>query len=312
MIDSLQVGIGRNANMPRGRAFHAGPSQPLPLENSPAALFERLFEDLALDPELAAKKKTERQSVLDVLKEEIDAVKPKLGGVDKHKLDQHLEAIAGIETQLDSAVGANCQVPDGPEDLETTSDQNIPELTALQLDLITEAFACDLTRVVGLQWGREGSTGSATPYVPGWDSGGIHTVSHEGTSAGLAKMSALNTWLSENLFLGLLERLAAVPEGDGTMLDNTIVLWALPISQGWTHSNQNIPVVIATGDDSYFKTGRYLKFGDYDGSSPPYHNPSGQAMNKVLVSLCHAFGLTDVEAFGDPSLPSGELPGATG
>lgn len=313
MLDSLQVGIGRTANMPRARAFHAGPSQPLPLENSPADLFERLFEDLTLDPEAAAKKKAERQSVLDVLEEEIDAVQPKLGAADKHKLDRHLDAIHGIEAQLDSAVGANCEIGDAPEDLDPVLDANIQQITDLQLSLITEAFACDLTRVVGLQWGREGSTGNASPYVPGWSSGGIHEVSHEGTVEGKAKMSAFNAYLAEHMVLNLLDRLYAIPEAGGTMLDHTIVVWALPISQGWTHSNQNIPVVIATGDQSYFKTGRYLRYGSYDGSSPPYHNDhGGEAMNKVLVSLCRAMGLSDVDAFGDPSLPTGELPGATG
>lgn len=309
LLRSIQVGVGLNNNSARGRTFHAGENQPMPLVNDPVALFDQIFGELNLDPAAADKRRGERQSVIDLFKDEMVGVEASLGAADRIKLEQHLDAVHTLEQRLYVEVGANCVIPDEPDYLAPTDNDNLPQLTDNQFDLITAALSCDVTRVVGLQWGREGSTGRASWLGHG---SGIHTTSHDNSAAGRTAMRDLNTWFSEKL-AALMGRLAAVPEGDGTMLDNTLIVWAMPISQGWTHSNYNIPVVMFEGPGGHFQTGRYLRFGDYDGASPPYHDAhGGEPMNKVLVSICHAMGLSDVDTYGDPSLGSGPLAGLTG
>jgi hypothetical protein len=90
--------------------------------------------------------------------------------------------------------------------------------------------------------------------------------------------------------------------------DDTIVVWASEMSEGGTHSNYNIPLVIIQGAQvGAFRTGRYLRWGEYDPLTNYSEEHGGQPMNKVLVSLCHAMGLEDVASVGDPEIEGGPL-----
>ncbi len=99
-----------------------------------------------------------------------------------------------------------------------------------------------------------------------------------------------------DLIAGLATKLKAVPEGDGTMLDNTFVIWGNELGDAKYHRPENIPYVLAGGAGGHFETGRFVKAG-------------GQDHSRLLVSACHAMGLTDLESFGMAGLQTGPLQG---
>jgi len=305
---SLQIAAGHAVNDQRGLAYWRAAGQPLPVVNNPRTVFDTVYANVTdgtPDP-AADRRRAERRSVLDNVSGDLSTLQSRLPASDRARFEAHLEAVRGLEQRLSAAV-VECSKPAQPaaySNADLKTDALLPDLTELQLDMMTQALACDLTRVIGFSWGREGSTGQCT-----WlgHNTGIHTLSHDNTDAGVALMSQYNRWVAEQL-ASLISKLKAVPEGDGTLFDNTLIMWVTPISQGYTHSQRNLPIVLAGGKNCYFRTGRYLKFGSYSGLQPPYHDPhGGERMSKVLVSLCHAMGLTSVSQFGDPSLGSGAL-----
>lgn len=307
---SIQTGVicHRSDAFIHTRAFHAGAQAPLDPEIDPRAVFDRLFGDFTSDPAAAQRRIDGRTQVMDATRAEIAAISGKLGAADRHKLEAHLDGLRALEKRLHDDLPAACAVPDRPADLDPELTENLEAITDTQLDLIVQALACDRTRVVGFQWGREASTGTA-PWI---GSGGVHTVSHEITPDAVAYMTAWGRWQCERM-THLLDGLAAVPEGNGSMLDHTIVVWTTAMGSPDTHSSWNLPTVVFDGT-GYFDTGRYLRWGTYQGDGNDWSGPTGVPHNKLLVSLCHAMGLADVTSFGnldDPDLMTGPLPGLT-
>ena len=168
----------------------------------------------------------------------------------------------------------------------------VPYHTRLQIDTMVAALACDQTRIATFMY--ENGNGQK---VPRWL--GIyeehHDLSHRQDAASLDKLTAINTDIAEH-YAYLLQKLDSIPEGDGTMLDNTFVVWANELGDGRYHRTENIPFVLAGGAGGYFETGRFIRAG-------------GQDHNRLLVSMCHAMGQTDVEAFGKEGLQTGPLVG---
>lgn len=116
----------------------------------------------------------------------------------------------------------------------------------------------------------------------------------------------VTTWWMDSL-AQLLDRLKAIPEGDGTMLDNTLVVAGCTVGDSWRHGYRNCPVVLAGSCGGSLNTGRYLRFGDYDVDNPSNSPHGGRTNNDMLISICHAMGLSDVETFGNPAYCSGGI-----
>jgi hypothetical protein len=157
------------------------------------------------------------------------------------------------------------------------------------------AHTCGLTQISTLMWANADSW----QYFP---FAGVneehHTLSHSGDSdtAATDKLVKINAWHAGQVAY-ILDKLAATTEvSGGSMLDNTVVLWGNELGVGNSHTYQNIPWVLTGG--GYFRTGRYLQYKD-------------QNHNNLLVSVCHALGLTDTTTFGIPELCSGPLSGLT-
>jgi hypothetical protein len=306
---SIAPGVGISGSGRQARVFYDDDGQPVNPENNPQKIFDKLFADALLEPDEKAKLKHERQSVIDVVKGELDSLQNRLGAHDKQRMDAHLEGIFELEKIIHGTIG-ECSLPSDPEtgDLgygDLTSNALRPEITDIQFELAAHALACDLTRVVSYQWGREGSTGTAT-----WlgQNRGIHTVSHwEGVDEATAIewMADLNRWYAG--------RLAAFVQSliDKGVWDDTMVVWTTTMGEGNSHNARNLQTVILQGGGGYFETGRYLRFGDYPSIVPPKHNTDhgGQSMNRLLTSVCHAMGFDDVDCFGDPQFGQGPLPG---
>ncbi len=194
---------------------------------------------------------------------------------------------------------------DGEADIDASGF--VQATTDVQFELAAQALACDVTRMVGPQSGREGSTGTAT-----WlnQNVGIHTASHwQGTDEATAIqwMTDLNRWYTERLaaFFQLLF--------DKGAWDDTLILWTMALTEGARHNTRNVPTVLIQGGDAYFDTGRYLKYGNFPDIVPSGQSASnadfgGDSMSRVLTSVCHAMGFEDVESFGDAKFGSGALP----
>ncbi len=293
---SLEFGVRVTGSNVRHRLSYAGSNMPIPPENDPAAMFDRLFSEFGVDQAELARLRAERRSVLDVLSSQTGALQSKVGTSDVAKMEAHLEGIREIEKRLDldGATGEHCEVPELTVPGDALATAAYPEVSALQLELLTMAFACDLTRSATFLW--SGSTSGQT--FPWLDIGeGHHDLSHEGDGNEDAqqKLTDINTWYAEQ-FAAFVQMLGSIPEGDGTMLDNTIVLWGNELSKGNSHQIDPIPLVMAGGRNLGINTGRFLSFDD------------GTIHNRVLVSILQAMG-HDVDSYGELDSGSGPLPG---
>jgi hypothetical protein len=215
----------------------------------------------------------------------------RLPAEDRPRLEAHAEAIRSIERQLD-ALGRECEVPVLGDPVDVKAKENYPAIGRLQMDLLFQAHLCDLTRVSSFMW----SNADSWQYFP-WI--GIdeehHALSHLTDDASIDKLTAIDTWYAEQMayFFGLLD---GVPEGDGTMLDNSLVLWGNEIGKGDTHSHENIPWVLAGSAGGRLSTGRFIDYG-----SEPHNN--------LLLSVLHAFGMESETSFGPAGYTTGPLPG---
>ena len=294
-FSSLEFGVQVKSNTIWSRMSYAGADQPIPPRDDPWQNFEDLFGDLTADPFGLAERRAKRHSVLDYVSSDFERLNSRLSGDDRIKLEQHLHAVREIEKRLDVAneLGGACALPTLDAPVDVYKNDNFPLIAKLQMDQLVMALACDMTRVASIQFSRSVSN-TNFPWL-GIEEG-HHDLSHDAddNQASVDKLIKINTWYAEQ-FAYLIDKLAAVPEGDGSMLDNTVVLWCNELGKGNSHTRRDVPFVLAGSCGGYYKTGRYLS---YDGD--PHNN--------LLLSLCHAMD-APVTSFGDPDNCTGELVG---
>lgn len=292
---------------------YTGSLQPVRAQNSPAQIFTRAFSGLtppSNSSQTAAleQARLDGKSVIDFVMGDLAALRPKLGTDEQRKVDAHLEGIRGIEKTLTTAApsGSACKLPAKPGTLDFGANDNIPVVGRLQMDLLVMALACDLTRVGTIQYGRGGANHRFTWLGPdftttaderGDGTSGIHGLAHNEANANArAKLVRIHAWYASELAY-LMSRLKAIPDGNGTLADGTLVVWCNELGNG-THSLKKAPWVLLGSARGALKTGRVLSF-------------PGQSHTKLLVSIAQAMGL-NVTSFGDPALGTGPLPGLTG
>ncbi|WP_053980292.1 DUF1552 domain-containing protein [Marinagarivorans algicola] len=249
--------------------------------------------------EAFARRIAERRSVIDYAKGEITKVRKVLSNVDKMKLDAHLEAVRKIEEQLafqEQAGSLSCSIPTLQQEAGVYDERYRIDGENM-MDLIVQGLACDRARVATLMWsGAADNTAFTTK--------GVTTPHHALTHGGIfsdAKVQArdkVSEWYAER-FKYVIEKLKAIPEGDGTMLDNTFIVWTSEHSNDTReHDRTNIPYITAGSCGGAVKTGQFFDFTS---------NRKGHG--DVYVTAAHAMGLTDVESFGIPDASEGPLPG---
>jgi hypothetical protein len=299
---SLELGVAVQGANVSGRISYRGPGQPLPPENSPYAAYQRLLGDSLGEPLEVEQRIARRQSVLDVVADDYQKLRGHLGGEDREKLHNHLLSIDAIRDRLDKAAikfGGACQPLELGQVLDVDKIENMPVIGGLQMDLLAMAFACDITRVATLMWTN--STSSAVlSFIDPMIKEGHHAIAHKGDedTIKIQQNTLINTWYASQL-ASLIDRLKAIPEGDGgTVFDNTVILWTNEQSRGNNHDRRNMPYVIAGSAGGFFKTGRYVEF------------PSDTAHNHLLVSLLNAMDI-DATEFGNPIYGTGPLTGLT-
>ena len=285
---SLEFGVNVYGANVGSRISYTGPAQPIPPENDPTAGFNRMFEGFSADPEAAKRRMAERKLVLDAVGADYQKLLPKVGAADRLKLQAHLDAVRDIEMRLGSGgvIGGACMKPELGVVPKPTDIVNTPAIGKLQLDLLAMALACDLTRVASIMW-----TNSATAKPFPWLNipEGHHELAHRGDDDmdARTKLTKINTWYAEQ-FAYLVAKLKAIPEGDGSVLDNTLLIWVNEHQKGNNHDRDQIPYVIAGGAGGAVKTGRWLQV-------------AGKKSHNDLWSGCmNAMGLPD-QTFGDPT-----------
>lgn len=281
---SLEVGVAvPNRADPWTRWTYAGPNQPLAPVSDPYDLFEKLYGQMKDGESLG--------SVLDEVTDDLRRLGSKLNPEERALLDKHATFVRQMEKELQTSASVKLRHPaPALEQGVPTDNDGMPKVSSMQSDLVVNAFANDLARVATLDFTN--SVGQARMRWLGIDEG-HHGLSHEPDSNTSAqeKLVKINTWFCEQL-AALARKLDAIPEpgGNGTMLDNTTIVWTNELGKGNSHSHDNIPFILLGGGLG-FKTGQSLKYENI-------------AHNRLLMSFAHAFG-HHIPTFGNKSLSDG-------
>jgi len=261
------------------------PTQPLPMEWNPRAVFERLFGDSGSTDRTAREARLrQHKSMLDSVTEKLASLKKDLGPQDQAKVEEYTEAVRDVERRIQRA--------------EEQSDVELPSLEqpqgappvfedhlALMLDLQVLAFQSDLTRVISFMIGKEQS---ARPYPQIGVPEAHHPLSHHNDLPELiAHMSKINRYHTQ-LFSQYLAKLRATPDGDGSLLDHTTILYGSGISNSTKHSGDNLPLLVMGGGAGTLKGGRHLSYSD----KPTMANLLVTLMDKMDVPVERIGGST--------------------
>ena len=292
---SLELGVEVGVADNFGRMVYRGPNQPLAPREDPMRVFDEVFGMAALEPAERARRKAQKQSILDHVRGELSRLAREVSSDDRLRLDAHLAYLREVESriQLQSQQVSSCKLPAPPTSPGRGNDA-MPAIGGLQIDLLVLALACGQTRVASLQWSR-----AASPARFTWlgISDTHHALSHlpDDDSIAREKLVRINTWYARQ-FSTLISKLKSYREGDGTLFDQCLLLWCNELGKGNVHSRNDAPYVLAGSAGGALETGRLLK---YAGNVPH---------NNLLVSLLNVMGLPDT-TFGRPEWCTGPLTG---
>jgi hypothetical protein len=257
----------------------AGPTQPLPMEHNPRAVFERLFGDAGSTERGArAQRLVQQKSILDSVMEKMSGLERQVGSSDQVRLDEYLGAIRDVERRIQIAEAQidEIEIPDmpQPEGVPAAFEDHLE----LMLDLQALALQSDLTRVITFMIGKEQS---ARPYPQIGVAEAHHPLSHHNNVPGqVQKMSEINRYHVQ-LFARYLDKLSRIPDGDAMLLDNMMLLYGSGISNSTVHSGRNLPLLVVGGGGGRLEGGRHLKYED----SPPMANLLVSLMEKLDVPV---------------------------
>jgi len=234
-------------------------NSPLPTQNNPRVVFERLFGDSdSTDPKGRLARLRQRRSVLDSVAEEVMRLRSALPQSDWTKLSEYLDATRSVEQRIQIAEEQNSK----PTPMVTHPDgipANWEEHLKLLFDLQTLAYQCDLTRVITLMVGHEHS-GMTYPQIGVPDA--HHPISHhQREPEKLEKVARINAY-HVKMFAYYLDKLRSTPDGDGSLLDHVTLIYGAGIADSNSHSPINIPIVLAGGGAGQIKGGRHIRFND--------------------------------------------------
>jgi hypothetical protein len=237
-------------------------TSPLPMELDPQVVFERLFGSGATPAQRAARLAQSR-SILDSVRNELAGLRTGLGSADRRTVDQYTDEIREIERRLQIAAKASTSVPEMalPSGIPEQFDDHIK----LHLDLTTLAFRSDTTRVMTLLGGRD-LTGRAFTYPKSelFPDGGVspswHGASHHGdTEQGIKRFAELNRYHVSTM-ARFADKLKATPDGDGTLLDHSLILYGTNMGNSNQHQHYDVAHILVGGANGQLKGGRHLAY----------------------------------------------------
>ena len=265
------------------------PTTPLPVTANPRIVFERLFGDGgAVSEEVRLAQLRRQTSMLDFVMEDAARLSGQLGANDRHKMNEYLEATRDVERRIERAMSSTASIDLGDLEPPAGIPEDFQEHVRLMVDLQVIALQADMTRVVTFMVGRELSN-RAYPEIGVADA--HHMLSHHGNDPEkMAKIARINAYHIEQLAY-LLKRLKETPDGDGVLLDNTLVLSGCAFGDSNTHDHMDLPITISGG---LIKGGQHI--------ATPLNTP----MANLLLSMLHMLDVP-AEEFGDSTGPLTEV-----
>lgn len=305
---SIALGVNSGAGGPHRSCFYTGPQQPVIPQTNPQAVFDALFRNLQLekpaevDTSAFDREKRKKKSVLAAVQKDLDEVCRRMGTEEKDKCLAHAQGLSELNKRIDSlgpvVLGEGCYKP------TATASRDLVETINAQMDVVAATFACDLTRVMTLQLGYADGGLDMIPGINHHDT--THAVGGGGAGPAVEAHMKIDQWMSERIAY-LLGRLDRIKENQGTLLDNTLVLFgsdtttAMNIKQG-PHRHFRFPFFMAGGSNFAFRTGRYLSYANPNNADVKRWT----AHNRLLVSVSRAFG-ANIDKFGGWDTGSGPL-----
>ncbi len=275
-LRSLELGVFPS-NESQDQISYSASGLPIPAIGSPRGAFDKIFG--LTNGETSGALRAQQASILDSMGQEIEAINQHLGSEARTLLDEHLALVRAKEVDLSQPVEPlQCDLPAAPG-----GNLGLVDTWKAQHDNIILAFRCGVTRVASVRAGGWGGIQSGK-YDEIGVSSGHHAAAHVGPSADLL---AINRFHAEQ-FNYLLSGLAAVPEGDGSLLDNTVCIWLNELGLGAlnNHGREDLNVVMAGGAGAGLRNGEFLHLGGTD-------------YQHYLFTLAHLMGATDLNSFGD-------------
>jgi len=255
---------------------------PLPMENRPRAIFERLFGDGGTDPKARLAIRREDQSILDAVNADVKGMRLKVGGTDRAKVDQYLEAIRDVERRMKLAEKQDVHA------LPIGSPVGAPELFSdyfkLMADLMVLAWQTDMTRVITFQMGHEMS-GRAYPEL-GFGDAHHPCTHHQGDREKQVKTTQING-LHTKMLAYYLGKLRDTKDGDGSLLDHSMILYGAGLSDANLHLYTDLPLVLVAGGVRGIKGGMHVRY------------PKRTPMTNLLLTMLDKAGVPRVDKLGD-------------
>ncbi len=286
MIDEPSVSCGDGLSCAyRNTISWQSETSPLPMESNPQVVFERLFGDGSTDAERRARRR-QALSLLDAVTGQVAALERTLPASDRERLDRFVTDVREIERRIEqvgtrSAEGL--EIPPRPAGVP----EDVEEHIKLMMDLLVLAWQADITRIATFQLASELSN---TVYPASGIRGAFHILSHHSNlEENKAKFAVLNRY-HVGLLAYLLAKLDALPDGDGSLLDNSMMLYGSGMSDGNEHNHHPLPVVLAGRAGGALDGGRHLR-----------HAPE-TTMSNLLLAMLHKLGI-ERESFGDSTDP---------
>ena len=260
-----------------------GPTTPLPMEHNPRTVFERLFGDSGTtSPQARLARLEQEQSILDSIRQTAAQLARELGPADRSKVAEYLDAIRDVERRIQKAEEQNNRqlpVVDHPAGVPSSFGEH----AKLMYDLMVLAYQADLTRVITFMTGHEFS-GQTFPEAGVPDA--HHAISHhQGNPVSLAKLAKIDSY-KLSLFSYFLEKLRATPDGDGSLLDHSTIIYGAGMSDGNAHDPKNLPILLLGGGAGQIKSGRHIRYG------------TGTPLANLHVTLLDKFGVP-IDKIGD-------------
>jgi len=309
----LSVDDGRTDN--RHVICYAGSGQPVAAEANATRAFNNIFSGINFDGTPLPSAPTGpfspavEQAILNANSDDIRYLQRYLGQAEKARLEQHLDSLSELRTRITrpdggGAASASCAEPDtSGYSNNLRSEANVTRWAQINADMIVNAFACDVTRVASYQFSFSGGhLEGLLGFSKSWHDDIAH-VSQTGDSVSVdgATMSSRSAftrfsryWYSHVAYLA--KRLQEIPEGDGTMLDNTLIYTGVESGTNHSHSPVDMQYLLVGGRNLGLKTGQYLR------------TPSTSSAHRLHVAVLNAFG-ADVTKFGSADDGSGPLTG---
>ena len=281
MIEQSSLSCGDLSCAYRDTISWQGPTSPLPMQNDPQVVFERLFGDGSTDAERRARRQ-QSVSLLDSVRGEAGALQRRLPASERNRVDHYLTDVREIERRIERAAkqaSTELALPDAP----VGAPKDVEDHIKLMIDLQVLAWQADITRVTTLLLAKELSN---AVYSKSGVKDAFHTLSHHSNiRANQDRFAVLNRY-HVGLLAYLLDKLQKAPDGDGTLLDHSMVLYGSAMGDGNQHNHYPLPIVLAGGASGKLAGGRHIR------------NKPETTMSNLLVAMLDKLGI-QTEKFGD-------------